>query len=112
MKSTDTKRASPALPNQFFFWVFLKHRTTVSYGTFDASGVSKVSKGYQRVSNDRHVPFLRVLEWHEVGMGIYVSLLDILRAPVPTMHRSLRPLEILVERTHPEVAIGSSTPRF
>src|SRR5207245_9934729 len=37
MKSTDTKRASPALPNQFFFWVFLKHRTTVSYGTFDAS---------------------------------------------------------------------------
>src|SRR5260370_31058013 len=42
MKSTDTKRASPALPNQFFFWVFLKHRTTVSYGTFDASDIVSV----------------------------------------------------------------------
>jgi hypothetical protein len=37
---TDTKQPFPPLLNEFFFGGFLKHRTTMSYGTFYTSGLS------------------------------------------------------------------------
>src|ERR1035437_8247346 len=39
---TDTKQPFPPLMNEFFFGGFLKHRTTMSYGTFDTSGLRGV----------------------------------------------------------------------
>src|SRR3989442_9553485 len=35
---TDTNLTLLPLPNEFFFGVFLKHRTTLSYRTLDPSG--------------------------------------------------------------------------
>jgi hypothetical protein len=35
---TDTKQPFPPFLNEFFFGGFLKHRTTMSYGTFATSG--------------------------------------------------------------------------
>src|SRR2546426_11469047 len=36
---TDTNLTLLPLPNEFFFGVFLKHRTTLSYRTLDPSGL-------------------------------------------------------------------------
>src|SRR5450759_4606500 len=47
---TDTKQPFPPFLNEFFFGGFLKHRTTMSYGTFATSGVLQAGpSGHRRV---------------------------------------------------------------
>src|SRR5207244_13473469 len=51
---TDTNLTLLPLPNEFFFGVFLKHRTTLSYRTLDPSAGNQNIRGVLR-SEERRV---------------------------------------------------------